>query len=171
MKKKTSRSAIASEFKLALEAGVIDRQEIVRWADDLLMIEEYDDRLAEISLSLNKTNKDLEALLGELAAPDDDFAGFRGMLGRMHDALKADPTRLHEFTRFLERIWIRLDYTLPDDLGFVIGLEDDFLLAEEGQHGSVSAVLTQLLDNLGRFRNSDTEQDGGVQPATRLKSK
>lgn len=159
---KTPRSAIASEFKLALEASVIDRQEIVRWADDLLMSEEYDDRLAEISLSGDKTNKDIETLLGELAAPDDDFAGFRGMLGRMHSALEADPTRLHEFTRFLERLSIRHDYTLPDDLGFIIGLEDDYLLAEEGQYGSVSAILAQLLDDLSRFRSTDTEQ--GISP-------
>lgn len=156
---KTPRSTIASEFKLALEAGVIDRQEIVQWADDHLLTEEYDDRLAEISLSRDKTNKEIEALLGELTAPNDDFAGFRGMLGMMHDALKADPTRLHEFTRFLERLWIRHDYTLPDDLGFIIGLEDDYLLAEEGQYGSVSAILTQLLDDLSRFRSTNTEQD------------
>jgi len=159
---KTPRSAIASEFKLALEAGVIDRQEVIRWADGLLMTEEYDDRLAEISLSRDKTNKDIEALLGELAAPDDDFTGFRGMLGRMHDALDADPTRLHEFTRFLERLWIRHHYTLPDDLGFIIGLEDDYLLAEEGQYGSVSSIYTQLLDDLSRFRSTNTEQ--GVPP-------
>ncbi len=159
---KTPRSAIASEFKLALEAGVIDRQEIVRWADDLLMSEEYDDRLAEISLSGDKTNKDIEALLGELAAPEDDFAGFRGMLGRMHGALKADPTRLHEFTRFLERLWIRHDYTLPDDLGFIIGLEDDYLLAEDGHFGTVDQFRSQLLADLARFRDTNTEQ--GVPP-------
>lgn len=154
---KNPHSAIASEFKLALEAGVIDRQEIVRWADELLITEEYDDRIAEISLSTSKTNKDIEALLGEIAEPDDDFAGFRSMLGRMHAALEADPTRLHEFTRFLERLWIRHDYTLPNDLGFIIGLEDDYLLAEEGQYGSISAILTQLLGDLARFRNPNTE--------------
>ena len=49
--------------------------------------------------------------------------------------------------------------TLPDDLGFIIGLEDDYLLAEEGQYGSVSAILTQLLDDLSRFRSTNTEQD------------
>jgi hypothetical protein len=158
---KTPLSAIANELKLALEAGVIDLQEIVRWADGLLMSEEYDDRIAEISMSRNKTNKDLEALLGEISAPDDDFAGFRGMLGRMHDALEAQPARLHDFTRFLERLWIRHDYTLPDDLGFIIGLEDDYLLAVEGQYGSVSAILTQLLDDLARFRSPNTEPDSG----------
>lgn len=164
---KTPRSAIASEFKLALEAGVIDRQEIVRWADDLLITEEYDDRIAEISLSASKTNKDIEALLGEIAAPDDNFDGFRSMLGRMHAALETDPTRLHEFTRFLERFWIRHDYTLPDDLGFIIGLEDDYLLAVDGQHGSILEILTQLLDDLARFRNPNTEQvaAGNQRPA------
>lgn len=156
---KAPRSTIASEFKLALEAGVIDRQEIVRWADNLLISEEYDDRLAEISLSGDKTNKDIEALLGELVAPDDDFGGFWRMLGRMHEALEADPTRLHEFTRFLEQLWIRHYYTLPDDLGFVIGLEDDYLLSEEGQYGSVSAIRGRLLDDLSRFRTNNTEQD------------
>lgn len=161
---KTKRSAIASEFKLALEAGVIDRQEIVRWADGLLISEKYDDRLAEISLSGSKTNKDIEALLGELAAPDDDFTGLRRMLGRMHAALEADPTRLHEFTRFLEQLWIRHDYTLPDDLGFIIGIEDDYLLAEEGQFGSIDETLSRLLDDLAQFRNTNTEQGADGNP-------
>lgn len=152
---KTPRSTIASEFKLALEAGVIDRQEIVRWADNLLITGEYDDRLAEISLSGDKTNKVIESLLEELVAPDDDFTGFRRMLGRMHEALEADPSRLHEFTRFLERMWIRNDYTLPDDLGFIIGLEDDYLLAEDGQYGTVDEFRSQLLDDLARFRDTN----------------
>jgi len=157
---KTLRSVVASEFKLALEAGVADREEIVRWADGILMCEEYDDRVAEISLSAGKTNKDIEALLREIATPDDDFSGFRKMLGRMHDALEADQTRLHEFTRFLERLWIRHDYTLPDDLGFIIGIEDDYLLAEEGQYGSVDEVRNRLLGDLARFKQKNTEQGG-----------
>ena len=131
------------------------------------MSEEYYDRVIEISLPAGKTNKDIEALLGEIATPDDDFAGFRKMLGRMHDALEADQTRLHEFTRFLERLWIRHDYTLADDLGFIIGIEDDYLLAEEGQYGSVDELRNHLLDNLARFKQKNNEQDGGGQPATR----
>ena len=103
---KTPHSTAASDFKLFLEAGVIDRGEIVRWADEILLTEDYDDNIAEISLSSGKTNEELEALLGEIAITDTDWDGIRRMLGRMHTALEAEPARLPEFTRFLERLWM-----------------------------------------------------------------
>jgi len=155
---KTPHSTDASDFKLFLEAGVIDRGEIVRWADEILLTEDYDDNIAEISLSSGKTNEELEALLGEIAITDADWDGIRRMLGRMHTALEAERARLHEFTCFLERLWILHDYTLPADLNFIIGIDDEYQLAESGQFGSVAEIRRQLLECLARFRNTNTEQ-------------
>ncbi len=156
---KTPHSTAASDFKLLLEAGVIDRGEIVRWADEILLTEDYDDNIAEISLSSGKTNEELGALLGEIAITNTDWDRIRRMLGRMHTALEAEPARLHEFTSYLERLWILHDYTLPADLSFVVGIDDEYQLAESGQYGSVDEIRRQLLEGLARFRNQDTEQD------------
>ncbi|MFC7339742.1 hypothetical protein ACFQY0_21340, partial [Haloferula chungangensis] len=157
---KSSRSIAAGDFQLSLEAGVVDRDEVIRWADAILTESEYDDDLAEISLASGKSDKDLEAILAKIAGTDTNWHGFRRMLGRMHGALLRAPERLPEFTRFLERLWIRHDYTLPDDLGFIVGLEDDYLLAADGQFGSIEEVRRQLLEELSRFAQSKTEQGG-----------
>lgn len=155
---KSLLSIAAGDFRLSLEAGVVNREEIVRWADGLLQEGDYDDDLAEISMSSNKTDKDLEGLLANIASEDPQWDGFRRMLGRMHDALVREPDRLPAFTRFLERLWIRYDYTLPEDLSFIVGLEDGYLLAEDGQYGSVDAIRNQLIEDLARFTKTNTEQ-------------
>lgn len=146
------RSTIAYEFKLSLEAGVIDHDEIIRWADEILVADEYDDDIANICMATRKTDKELAALLEAVASNENEWAGARRMLGRMHNALLRKPERLHEFTQFLERLWIRSGYEIPDDFSFIIGLEDDYQLAEEGHWASIEEVRENLLMHLARFQ-------------------
>ena len=155
---KSAHSTTAHDFRLSLEAGVIDRAEIVHWADNLVLTEAYDDNIAEISLSARKTDKEIEALLGLISCPEDYWNGLRAMLGRMHHALITNPDRLHDFTRFLEGLWIRADYDIPKDLSFIVGLEDSYQLAESGQWGAVEEVRSDLLTNLARYTPTTTEQ-------------
>lgn len=155
-------SATAGEFRISLEAGVIDRDEIIRWADGIIASEPYDHDIANICMAGNATDKELESLLAIVSGGEEPWDGVRRMLGRMHDALLRDPGRLHEFTRFLERICIRNHYDLPEDLRFMMGLEDDFLLAEEGQWGSVQQVEMRLIDDLVRFRNGSEDVSDAI---------
>jgi hypothetical protein len=163
---KSAHSTTAHDFRLSLEAGVIDRAEIVRWADKLVLTEAYDDNIAEISMSSRKTDKEIEALLGTVSCPEDYWNGLRAMLGRMHHSLITNPDRLHDFTRFLERLWIRADYDIPKDLSFIVGLEDSYQLAELGHWGAVEDVRSDLLANLARYTPTTTEQGMAGQPAS-----
>ena len=153
---KTPRSISAGDFQISLEAGVIDREEIVQWADGLLAEGAYDDDIAEISLASSKSNKDLEALLARIAGPEPQWDGLRRMLGRMHYSLLENPDRLPDFTHYLERLWIRNDYRLPSDLGFIAGIEDDYLLARDGMFGTIEEVRLELIKNLSRFTETNT---------------
>ena len=63
----STRSTIAHEFRLSLEAGVIDRGEIIQWAEGIIATEAYDDRIAEICMATHKTNKVLDSLLSAVA--------------------------------------------------------------------------------------------------------
>ena len=148
----STRSTVAHEFRFSLEAGVISRDEIVSWADEIMATEVYDDYIANICLSTNESTKQLESLLGLIAEDADEWNGMRRMLSRMHDALVKDPDRLHEFTRFLDMIWFRFDYTVPDDLSFIANIEDDYQLAKEGIFSSVRRVRKKLLKNLAKYK-------------------
>ena len=156
---KNLHSALVSEFELSLEAGVIDRAEIIRWADNIMLTEEYDDNIAEICMSMNKTDKEIEEFLRRVAGSTSNWEGTRRMLGRMYGALTNEPDRIHEFTQFLDRLWIRNGHEVPEDLSFIIGLEEDYQLAEEGQWASIDGFRSYLLENLSRYQTNNTEQD------------
>jgi hypothetical protein len=151
---KTAHAEVATEFMLSLEAGVMEGVEVIRWADARMATEAYDDDVAEICVAVYRTDKELASLLRRIAGEETQWAGVRAMLGRMHEALVRDPNRLHDFTQFLERLWIRNDYEVPEDIHFVVGLEDDYLLAAEGPFGAVEEVRSRLLQNLRQFPHS-----------------
>ena len=50
---------------LSLEAGLIARDEIIRWADGIIAAEAYDDDIANISMAFGATDKELGGLLSE----------------------------------------------------------------------------------------------------------
>jgi hypothetical protein len=145
-------SATAHELRLSLEAGIIAREEVIRWADEIMTVEDYDDGIAEICMASNKPNQELHALLAQVAGHEDEWEGTRRMLGRMHEALLREPARLKEFSFFLERIWTRSGYEVPEDMGFMGSVGEDYMLAEEGFASSVEEVRADLLAELARYR-------------------
>lgn len=147
------RSATATDFRLSLEAGLVDRAEIIQWADGIIETEGYDERIAEISMAGNQTDKDLISLLASISGHTEDWDGVRRMLGRMHDALLRDADRLHEFTSFLDRLLARNDNEVPGDMHFIYGLEDDCQLAETVTYWCTpDEFRTDLIKELARFQ-------------------
>ena len=133
-------SEIAAEFRLSLEAGVIKRDEIIRWADGLVAAGAYDDDIANISMAFGTADQELGGLLAVVADTElQPLAGVKGMLARMHDALVEDPGRLQEFVRFLQGLSICHRHDVPDNLDFIFGIEDRYLFAEQGCWQSMEA--------------------------------
>lgn len=145
-------SATAQELRLSLEVGIIAREEVIRWADEIMAVEDYDDGIAEICMASSKTNQELHALLARVADHEGEWEGTRRMLGRMHEALLREPARLKEFSFFLERIWIRSGYEVPEDMGFMGWVGEEYLLVEEGITSSFEEVRADLLAELARYR-------------------
>jgi len=148
-------SQIALELKLSIEAGLVEPVEIIAWADDTLMAnKKYDDDLANISIASDIRPKNLMILLGRLVDQADEYAAMRRTMARMHDALLSDPYRAHEFTRFLESFWIKHGYNVPSDMSFIVGIEDDFQLAEQGIYGTVEEATQSLINYLSNFKKA-----------------
>ena len=49
-----------TELYLGIESGIYDCHEAVTWADDYLAKHDYDDDIANVSLAVHKTRKEIE---------------------------------------------------------------------------------------------------------------
>lgn len=143
-----SHALTARQWKLGLEAGVVESREVIRWADSLLENEPYNDGIANVSLAEHASAKELQSLLEKIAAGTSEWDGLRLILGRMHDSLVETPVRMQSFVNFLTTIWRRNWCVAPSDLHL---LEDAFQLSEEGIFGSRKKVRAALLRDLAQF--------------------
>lgn len=149
----------AEELRLALIAGLVSMSEILHWADTTLAAQaQYDDDLANLSLATSAVPQELEALLHRLSEGANLNDAIRNLAGRMHRALLRDRTRARDFARILEQLWIASHYTVPDDLRFIAGVDDEFALAEQGVYGSVEGAIDDLIRQTVQY---DSEQGGG----------
>ena len=151
LKTTTSKALEARQLKLGLEAGIVENREVIRWADNLLENEPYNDDIANVSLAEHVSSKELQSLLEKIAAGTSEWDGLRLILGRLHQCLVETPVRMQSFVHFLTTIWRRNGCVAPSDLYFIVGLEDAFLLSAEGIFGSRKKVRAALLRDLAQF--------------------
>jgi hypothetical protein len=147
----------ALEMKLSLEAGLADVQEIVEWADSVLAETEYDDDLANVCLVQNTSPENMLSLLNRLIDEKEEWFVARKIMIRMYEILLRNPERSRSFVRFLDQFWVRHNYSVPEDMGFIAGIDDEFSLAEQGICGTVELAREFLINNLRRIKE-DAEQ-------------
>ena len=135
----------ALELHLGYDAGVIFRSEIIDWADSILVDYEYNDDVAELSMSRSVPSSEFSSRIGRIAVGGDQFEAMRVVLGRMFIDLSHDMGRVRQYTRFMECFSIQHDYDLPDDMNFFYGVDDDFALAEQGIFNSFKRLSKSLL--------------------------
>ena len=145
------------EFELALEAGVHNIPEIVRWADTIILNEEYDDDVASLSVATKYNTKELLDLISSFRAQGEKWDAMRIVLGRLHSTLTKYPTELARVCKYLDRFCIEHGYDLPSDLHFLVGLDDDYYLAWEGYtHSTIDSFRDELLKELEVFKSGIT---------------
>jgi len=149
----------AAELRLCLRAGLIEPSEIIKWADQIIAdSNEYDDDIANISLINPNSRKEIISLLGHIVDEADEWEALRGTMGIMHETLLVDQSRAKSFASFLESIWVENNYTVPDDMVFIVGIDDEFYLASEGIYGNVEEATSSLISNLSRYKlNTELE--------------
>ena len=142
----------ALTLKLGLEAGVVEREKIIAWADGVLNDYDYDDDVANLALSKATTKKDLMTLLGKVIDTADVMVAMRPVLGRMSSALQQDRARAHDFADFLERFWTQHNHDLPEEMVFMSCIGDSFQLAKKGVYGDWEELTDQLIEDLASFK-------------------
>ena len=138
---------------LGLEVGATSVQEVREWADQFIITHGYDDRVADISLMSQDVRKEAHSVLLSLSNDGDDWEALRLLAPRTLGFLEEAPDRLHDVTRFLEKVWMRNGHDAPKDFNFFIGIEDEFLLAEQGLYGAEEDVREQVVDGFRALTN------------------
>ena len=160
----------AETRRIELIAGLISVRDVIAWADQIIASHpEYDDDIANLSLAGNKTPQDIESDLHRLAAGAEPFEAIRVVMGRMHDVLLADASRARDFTRVLEHLWVQNDFEVPEDMQFIVGIDDEFSLAEQGIYGTVAEATASLIEETGRFKEHSEQENGEVFSRSREK--
>lgn len=117
--------AVAAEVKrMQLICGLISVPEIVKWAETTLGEVEYEDNLANVALATEASQPEMVTLLGELAAGADRLEAICKVMSSMHGALSDDPSLAAGFAGVLKEFAAEHEDALPEDLGFMTGLDD-----------------------------------------------
>jgi hypothetical protein len=153
-KKMRQYSDKALEMKLSLEAGLIDVKDVIAWADTVFAKVEYDDDLANVCMASKSSPKQMLSLLNSLIDDHEEWPAARRVMIRMYEVLLQNPRRSREFTSFLEQFWNRHNYSVPEDIGFIAGIDDEFSLAEQGVYGTVELAKESLLANLRKIKRN-----------------
>lgn len=150
----------ALEMKLMLQAGLTDVKEIIDWADSILADVEYDDDLANVCLAESTSAKNMLPLLNRLIDEEEEWPAVRKVMIRMYEVLSRNPERSKSFVRFLEQFWVRHNYSVPDDIEFIAGIDDEFSLAEQGVYGTIESAKASLLANLLKIKQNAEQENG-----------
>ena len=149
----------AEDLRLLFIAGIASVEDIVAWADRTIMtLPEYDEDLVEISLGASVPRDEMNSKLCRASLGADTFEAIRNLAGRMHRILLSDRSRARGFARLLEFMWVDSGFRVPEDLAFMVGIDDTFYLAESGTWGSLKEVIDGLISATAPFDGGDGEE-------------
>lgn len=144
-------------FRLGLHTGILERQVVVEWADQLAMQEETPDYfLIELSLSSRNNINDLIGLLDEYIGKNKPDVSKRVILGFLLHRYEAGQITLQKAVRAIDWLATHLDYS-AEEHSFMAGVDDDYSLADEGIRGTLSEIESFLLRFLSVYQEFHLE--------------
>jgi hypothetical protein len=157
----------AARLSLLHDIGIVPSDEIVRWADDLIVSEEKPSQeLIELSTSSPKAVGDA---LRALSVGAEVWLPVEEALPKILDHVVAHPDSAPIVARALYHIAVTQKYEVPDSLRFTLGAEDDFDLAASGVllHADVYAGFLEDLRAAAEKKkepNKRTTDNSGAAP-------
>ena len=154
-------------FSIALTNGLLDKNEVIKWADNIITNDnEPDFFIIELSLSGHKNLNDTVSLLNEYIGKEKPQVSGRVILGFLHRQYLAGKITLRKVVGAVNWIVWQADLT-DEEKSYMYGLDEEYDFAEEGIYGTVEAVEKETLrfleiykefqiDNYKDWRKIDT---------------
>jgi hypothetical protein len=132
-------------FSIALTNGLLDRDEVIKWADSIITKDsEPDFFIIELSLCGHKSLNDIISILNECIGQEKTQVSGRVILGFMYQQYIAGKITLRKVVGAMN--WIVWEADLTDEeKSFLYGLEDNYECAEGGIYGTIEKVEKETL--------------------------
>jgi hypothetical protein len=135
----------AARLSLLHDIGIVSSEDVVRWADGLIVSEEKPSQeLIELSTSFAKGVGDA---LRSLAVGADVWPPVEEALSEILEFVTAQPDRAPIVARAFYHIAVTQKYQVPDVLRFILSAEDDFDLAASGVY-LLADVHPRFVENI-----------------------
>jgi hypothetical protein len=122
----------AARLSFLHDIGIISSEEVVQWADTLIVSEEKPSQaLIELSTSSGKMVGDV---LRHMAIGADVWSPVEAALPKILQHVLEQPTSAPIVARAFYHIAVTQRYEVPQHFRFILSAEDDFDLAESGVH-------------------------------------
>jgi len=140
-------------FSIALTNGLIDKKEVIKWADNIITQDEKPDYFViELSLCGHKSVNDVISLINEFVGQDKPRISGRVILGFLYKAYLDGQIKLNKVTSSIN--WIAWETELTDDeKSFMYGVDEEYDCAIEGIYGSVEIVEKEALRFLEIYKD------------------
>ncbi len=140
-------------FRLGLHTGILDRQIVVEWADQLVMQQEAPAYLLiELALGGRSNINDFIGLLDEHTGEYKPEVSKRVILGYLlHQFINSQIT-LEKAVRAIDWLAMHVDFS-KEEHSFMAGIDDDYNLANEGICGTLFEIEAFLLRFLLIYQN------------------
>jgi hypothetical protein len=147
-------------FRIALINGIIDKQEIVKWADEIIQSDsEPDYFIIEVSLSGHKDTNELVYLLNEYIGEKKPSISGRVLLGLLYKQFIIQQINLKKVVTAI--YWLVWNGELNEkDKYLLYGLDNDYDLASSNITGSLKEVELNALEVLEMYKDFTIENYG-----------
>lgn len=140
-------------FSIALANGVLDKYEVVKWADRIITKDSEPDLfIIELSLCEHKSLNDIVSLLNEFIGQEKAQVSGRVILGFIRQQYLARKITLKKVVGAINWIAWQVDLT-DEEKSFMYGLDDYHDCSEEGIYGTVEAVEKETLRFLEIYKD------------------
>jgi hypothetical protein len=135
----------AEVLAIAIERGIASPKEAMDWACELVVAQTNpSEQVLELAGALHPHPLDVVAMLRRFPGSADPSRVFRKLLARIRDLLRDRPSAWPEVTALLEQMAIQGSVPSPLE-GPCYSFDDQRLLAEQGDYGTVDEVHSELL--------------------------
>lgn len=132
-------------FSIALTHELLDKNEVIKWADAIILGDtEPDYFIIELSLSGQKSNNDIVSFLNQYIGHEKPQVSTRVILGFLYRQYLNGHITLKKLVNTVDWIIYETDIT-DEEKGFMYGLKENYLCAEEGIYGTIKDIEEETL--------------------------
>ena len=146
-------AAEAALLRMELVVGLRDVPDVIKWADSkIAALPDCDEEIAELSMCWNDRPAAL-VILGRISSGADQFNALRTLCAKMHLIVLKDRDCFYWVVDSLLQFYLDFRRELPEDLFFIIAIDDGYELAFTGasEGCSMDSVIDSFLDYTKRF--------------------